>query len=263
MANSTATKPKAEKPKVTEVSASSIQGKRLAEIDKLDDRLIDRLVNARVLEDKADKAKSANMPILIDRATVGLKFGFDHAFSPKVPELEMSKLTYQFWGRWELLQDNVGEAYLVKLGYAVLTEDELADLDSAQKKDRNEKKSNGTRQMRDLAKVIGYSMTLMNAPSELSDSECTAKAFRDARDQVLKDLKTAEGRTEIAKHYHEFCDDQTATLTSKREKLEDAIGKVSKLRADIGLLEKNHDYGTKRPKKTRPDGLVYFKGQRA
>ena len=258
----TATKPKAEMPEATEVTRSSTQGKRLARIEELDAKLIERLVKTRMLEDEVEKAKSSNVKVLIDRATVGLMFAFEQAFGPKVPELLASVLKYEFWARYDVLQDDVGEAYLVKSGYPVLSEDELADLDSDQKKERNDKKSNGTRQMRDLGKVIGNGMTLMLAPSLLDDEECTAKAFRTERDQVLKDLKTSDGRAEIAERYQTFCDGQAATLTSKRKKLEDAIGTVSTLRAEVGLLEKNHDFGTKRPKKTRPDGLTYFKGEK-
>ena len=257
-----ATKPKVEKPEATEVTRSSPQGKRLARIEDLDAKLIDRFVKTRVLEDEVEDQKASNMTVLIDRIIVGLMFAFEQAFGPKVPELLASTLKYEFWARYSVLQDSVGEAYLVRCGFPVLSEDELAALDSAQKKVRNDKKSDGTRQMRDLGTVIGYGMTLMLALSLLDDKECTAKAFRTERDQVLKDLKTSDGRTEIAERYQTFCNGQAATLISKRKKLEGAIAEVSKQRAEVGLLEKNHDFGTKRPRKTRPDGLTYFKGEK-
>ena len=181
----TATKPKAEKPKAKEVTRSSQQGKRLARIEELDAKLTERFVNTQVLEDEVEDQKASNMKVLIDRIIVGLMFAFEQAFGPKVPELQASILKYEFWARYSVLQDSVGEAYLVKCGFPVLSEEELASLDSAQKKVRNDKKSNGTRQMRDLGTVIGYGMTLMLAPSLLSDSECTAKAFRTERDQAV------------------------------------------------------------------------------
>jgi len=258
----TATKPKAEKPKAKEVTRSSQQGKRLARIEELDAKLTERFVNTQVLEDEVEDQKASNMKVLTDRIVVGLMFAFEQAFDPKAPELQASILKYEFWARYDLLIDGVGEAYLVEKGYPVLSEEELAALDSGQKKERNDKKSNGTRQMRDLGKVIGNGMTLMLAPSLLDDEECTAKAFRTERDQVLKDLKTSDGRTEIAERYETFCNGRAATLVSKRKKLEDAIAEVSKQRAEVGLLEKNHDFGTKRPRKTRPDGLTYFKGEK-
>ena len=236
----------------------------LASIADADRDLIEGLISSVLLQDMADKAKSANMPLLIRRADVGLKLGFDEAFDPKVPELSMTVFAYQFWARWNLLQDNVGEAYLIKKGFKFLSEEKVADLDSAEKKLRNDTKANGTRQMRDLAKVIGHGMTLMNRPSTFdADSGCTAKGYRDARDQVLKNLKTAEGRTDISESYQSFLDDQVAKLDGDRKKLVAALETVSKHRAEIGLLEKNHDFGTKRPKKSRPTGLTYIKGQRA
>lgn len=280
-----------EKGKATGYTAKSYEGLRITKLEELHSAVIASAKKSGQAREKEQEASVKTTDLITEVASVGFELAHKQAFKPNQEASDMIDpkiLTDQFWGRWDVLEVDTGEAWLKLKGEmdAKAFSDwcgNQANTDAGKKrvtkakKDRNNTKGNGTRLIRNQRKVISQCFALMLEP--ILEKSSTKKDFAARLKMVSKNIQTKEGRDTIEKDYQTFLDGRATVqkwdvkartkstlvgLSKMRDQLTADREEVSALDKQIRTFESNtlkKDFGTDLKKDSvRHVELSYIKG---
>ena len=197
---------------------SSYVGSRIAKIQKLHNKVIASAKKSGKAREEEEKASASTTDLVTEVASVGFEIAHKQALKPDQEASDMLDpkiLTDQFWGRWDVLEVDTGEAWLKLKGEKDAEAfsnwcDNQPSTDAGKKrvtkakKDRNNIKGNGTRLIRNQRQVISQCLALMLEPT--LEKSSTKKDFEARLKKVCKNIQTKEGRDTIKEEYQTFLD---------------------------------------------------------
>jgi len=224
----------------------SYVGSRIVKIEKLHGEVITSAKESGEAREEEEKASASTTDLVTEVASVGFEIAHKQALKPDQEASDMLDpkiLTDQFWGRWDILEVDTGNAWL-KLKGEMDAEafsnwcDNQPSTDAGKKrvtkakKDRNNIKGNGTRLIRNQRQVISQCLALMLEP--ILEKSSTKKDFEARLRKVCKNIQTKEGRDTIKEEYQTFLNGRAKvqTWTVKARKKAKLVG-LSKMRDQL------------------------------
>ena len=206
------------KEKAKGYTKKSYVGSRIAKIQKLHNKVIASAKKSGKAREEEEKASASTTDLVTEVASVGFEIAHKQALKPDQEASDMLDpkiLTDQFWGRWDVLEVDTGEAWLKLKGEKDAEAfsnwcDNQPSTDAGKKrvtkakKDRNNIKGNGTRLIRNQRQVISQCLALMLEPT--LEKSSTKKDFEARLKKVCKNIQTKEGRDTIKEEYQTFLD---------------------------------------------------------
>jgi len=244
----------------------SYVGSRIVKIEKLHGEVITSAKESGEAREKEEKSSASTTDLVTEVASVGFEIAHKQALKPDQEASDMLDpkiLTDQFWGRWDILEVDTGNAWL-KLKGEMDAEafsnwcDNQPSTDAGKKrvtkakKDRNNIKGNGTRLIRNQRQVISQCLALMLEP--ILEKSSTKKDFEARLRKVCKNIQTKEGRDTIKEEYQTFLNGRAKVrewevkarkkntlvgLSAMRDQLAADREEVSTLDAQIRTFESN------------------------
>tara|TARA_R110000824_G_scaffold374763_1_gene565376 strand:- start:295 stop:1155 length:861 start_codon:yes stop_codon:yes gene_type:complete len=254
------------KEKAKGYTEKSYVGSRIAKIQKLHDKVIASAKKSGKAREEEEKTSASTTDLVTEVASVGFEIAHKQALKPDQEASDMLDpkiLTDQFWGRWDILEVDTGEAWLKLKGEKDAEAfsdwcDSQPSTDAGKKrvtkakKDRNNTKGNGTRLIRNQRQVISQCLALMLEP--ILEKSSTKKDFEARLKKVCKNIQTKEGRDIIKEDYQTFLNDRAKVqewdvkarkkstlvgLSKMRDQLTADREEVSTLDAQIRTFEGN------------------------